>query len=112
MSMIITQSLTQLPILAEFKQELEKVYQDRLVKLILFGSQARGDADETSDIDVMVILKNLLFPEQEIVKMADIAVTLELKYQQMLSLFPISEEDYLHRKTSLIDNIHREGMII
>lgn len=101
-----------LPILTEFKQELKKIYQERLIKLILFGSQARGDADDTSDIDVMVILKSPVFPEQEIVNMADIAVSLELKYQQMLSLLPISEEDYLHHKTPLLDNIHREGIII
>ena len=48
----MAQLQTLMPILQEFRQELAKFYGKRLVKLILFGSQARGNANEDSDIAV------------------------------------------------------------
>lgn len=44
-------------IIQKLKIEFEELYQNRLVTLILFGLQARGDADIDSDIDVLVVLK-------------------------------------------------------
>lgn len=34
------------------------IYQDELIQLILFGSRARGDAKQDSDIDILIVLKN------------------------------------------------------
>ncbi len=45
----MAQLQTLMPILQEFRQELPKFYGKRLVKLILFGSQARGNANEDSN---------------------------------------------------------------
>jgi predicted nucleotidyltransferase len=38
------------------RDSLLNVYGDRLVNLILFGSQARGDAKPDSDLDVLIVL--------------------------------------------------------
>jgi predicted nucleotidyltransferase len=53
-------------ILAELRSHFEEIYGDRLVKMVLFGSQARGDADADSDIDVLVVLKGQVQPGEEI----------------------------------------------
>ncbi len=42
-------------ILSELKRELKQLYQNRLVSIILYGSYARGEAGEDSDIDVVVL---------------------------------------------------------
>jgi predicted nucleotidyltransferase len=42
-------------ILAELRRRFEVLYGVRLVKMMLFGSQARGDAEPGSDIDVLVV---------------------------------------------------------
>jgi len=45
--------------LRECASELEKLLGDELVGLVLFGSWARGEAREDSDVDVFVVLKSL-----------------------------------------------------
>ncbi|GAB4285398.1 MAG: hypothetical protein Fur0025_16940 [Oscillatoriaceae cyanobacterium] len=42
------------PILSEIKTYLTSLYQERLADLLLYGSQARGDAKPESDIDILV----------------------------------------------------------
>lgn len=40
------------------KAELQRLYGDRLAKLILYGSYARGDFHEESDIDFLIVLND------------------------------------------------------
>jgi len=43
-------------ILGKLRLYLEDSYGDRLEQIILYGSQARGDATVDSDIDVLIVL--------------------------------------------------------
>jgi len=52
----MTQQLS--PILKKLRHQMEILYQDRLHSLILFGLQARGDANADSDIDILIVLKD------------------------------------------------------
>ena len=47
------------PILRRFRAALDRLYGDRIERVVLFGSRARGDAREDSDYDVAVFLKRL-----------------------------------------------------
>lgn len=40
------------------RQKFQDTFQDNLVNLVLFGSQARGDTKPESNIDILVVLKN------------------------------------------------------
>ena len=44
--------------LADFLKAVEEKYQDTTTRMVLFGSRARGDWNEDSDIDVLVIVRN------------------------------------------------------
>jgi len=46
------------PIVREFKAALQVMYGDRLREVVLYGSYARGDYDEESDIDLMIVLND------------------------------------------------------
>jgi predicted nucleotidyltransferase len=41
-----------------FKIDLQNLYHDRLDKLILFGSYSRNEAQENSDIDLLLVLND------------------------------------------------------
>lgn len=51
-----TLSTSERSVLTEFVRRLRKRYGDRITKLAVFGSRARGDVHEDSDIDVLVVL--------------------------------------------------------
>jgi len=47
------------PVLRRVRAALDALYGDRIERAVLFGSQARGDANEDSDYDVAVFLRDL-----------------------------------------------------
>ena len=47
------------PILTRFRAALDETYGERLERVVLFGSHARGDARPDSDYDIAVFLKDL-----------------------------------------------------
>lgn len=46
------------PVLSRFRTELAKLYGERIERVVLYGSRARGDARPDSDYDVAVFLNN------------------------------------------------------
>jgi len=99
-------------ILEEFKTNLKKLYGDQLSKIILYGSYSRGEQTEDSDVDLAIVLKGNIRSFKEIDKMTAIAGEIDLKYNILLSLHPVSEKDYESCKTPLLINIHEEEIII
>ena len=99
-------------LLQELHQTLKVFYGDRLTNLILFGSHARRDATEDSDIDILIVLKDPISPGDEILRISALKTDLNLKYDELISVTPISEIDYQTRSTPLLENIRREGIIL
>jgi predicted nucleotidyltransferase len=46
-------------VLARFRAALTKLYGEGVLELTLFGSRARGDEHEFSDVDVLVVIEKL-----------------------------------------------------
>ncbi|MCJ7578303.1 MAG: nucleotidyltransferase domain-containing protein [candidate division Zixibacteria bacterium] len=97
-------------ILKEFREEIEKLYGKRLKDVILYGSWVRGEAKEESDIDLLVVLKGEVKPGKEIDRMIDIITEINLKYGVLLSIFPVSGEEYSTVNSPLLINVRKEGM--
>ncbi len=55
-------------ILNDYKSTIEEILGTHLVRIVLYGSYARGDFNQNSDIDIM-ILANV--PQEEISSYAD-----------------------------------------
>jgi predicted nucleotidyltransferase len=98
--------------LEELRSALERLYGDRLRQVILYGSQARGEANEDSDVDVVVVLAGSIVPGREIDRMLDLVVELNEKYGTLISVYPVSEENYQATQSPLLINVRREGVAV
>jgi predicted nucleotidyltransferase len=99
-------------ILSELQEQLQALYGPRLVRLVLYGSQARGDAAPGSDIDVMVVLVGPVSPVEEIHRTSKIIAGLSLKYDEVLSCSFISQEELATERSSFLMNVQREGVVL
>lgn len=99
-------------ILQEIKQSLLNFYQDQLEAIILYGSQAREDAKEFSDIDILVILKSEINAYHEIDKTSQIISGICLSYDVVISRHFISSEKFQNENTPFSYNVKKEGIII
>ena len=97
-------------ILTKLKEEIEKLYGKRFKNIVLYGSWARGEATDKSDIDVIVILKGKVIPGKEIDRMIDIITEINLEYGVLISIYPVSEDDYFTVNSPLLINARREGI--
>ncbi|UCC23354.1 MAG: nucleotidyltransferase domain-containing protein [Planctomycetota bacterium] len=98
-------------IVKEFKQQIAELYGQRLKKVVLYGSYARGHAnDEHSDIDLAVVLDGDVVPGKEIDRMIDIITELNLNYAVLISVYPVSEKNYTSINSPLMLNLRREGI--
>ena len=99
-------------ILSQLKTQLQNLYGDRLVNIVLFGSQARGDAVFGSDIDVLVVLKGPVKLGEEIKRTSHLVADLSLEYDEVISRLFMEKEHFLNRQGPLLRNIRKEGIIL
>ena len=97
-------------ILAELREQLDRLYGDRLERLVLFGSQARGDAEPDSDIDVLVVLRGEVSPGEEIERTSETRGAICLKHAAVISCVYVSADRYATAQDSLLRNVRREGI--
>lgn len=99
-------------ILREFRQRLQDLYGDRFARLVLFGSQARGDAALDADIDLLVVLQGAVEPGREILRTGPIAAELSLRHDTVLSCTFVSQDRFATEDTPLLLNVRREGIAV
>jgi len=94
-----------------FKERVTETLGDRLDRIVLFGSRAREDAEEDSDFDFLVTLKNPHVDDKGRVR--QIAWELSLKYDTVITPLMIPIEDFVEEKYFYLhENIHKEGRVI
>ena len=98
-------------LLAEFKHHCQDCYGDRLVKLLLLGSCARCDFHPTSDIDVLVVLKDLN-KERDRRLTVDFLMDTTARTSELISPLLYDEQDWLNGRVSLRRVISKEGIAI
>ncbi len=99
-------------ILSEVKNEIIKLYKENLVDIILYGSYARGDYNENSDIDLLVVLKSIETAGKETDKIVDAIYDINLKYNTLISVVPVSYDDYKSINSPLLLNVRQEGVLV
>ena len=99
-------------LLKEFKEGLVRIYGDRLKAVYLYGSYARGDYRQGSDVDVMILLKDYKNYWKEQSKISQLASDVSLEYDVTVSCIFIKEIQWntASDERPLIYNIRKEGL--
>ena len=102
-------------IIYQFTKQVKELLGDRLKKMILYGSYARGDFYDNSDIDIM-ILTDCNFEEIEKYRdeISDIAFDIELETGVVISPL-IKNIDKYNARVNIIPfyhNVQNEGVIL
>lgn len=97
--------------LSEFVARLQEKYADEIVLVVLFGSKVRGDFDEESDLDVLVVVEGdgWLFHRE----ISFIGSRVSLDYDVNISPKAVSQTLYLELqelRTPFYENVQAEGV--
>lgn len=102
-------------ILLRFSQQIKKILGTKLTKIILYGSYARGDFSENSDVDVMILttLTDDEIERQEN-QIFDLAFQFLMEYGIDISVIIKNEEQFYYWLGALpfYDNVNREGVVL
>ena len=102
-------SLRANPTLAKFRAALAEMYGPRLERVVLYGSQARGDAQADSDYDVAVFLEDLSDRIAESNRIALATSDILSETGMVIHAMPFPAGSYRDR-TMLMHEIRREGL--
>ena len=94
-------------------KEYVDIYGDLLDRVVLYGSYARGEQSEESDVDIALILKDEPLTEMTD-RMIDCTASGELRAGKVLSVIDIQKKKYDYWKDAVpfYRNIEKEGIIL
>src|SRR5262245_15634562 len=102
--------------LAAFINHLHQAYGANLLRVMLFGSKARGDFNDQSDLDVLVVVRMSGDDYwQHWRRIVDMAWEVELAYSLVISSIIKNEHDYkkMCKHQSILDRIvDRDGIVL
>jgi predicted nucleotidyltransferase len=99
-------------ILKELKKGLTHIYGEKLDSVILYGSQARGEASSDSDVDVLVVLKSDFNYGEMLDLSSDLVASLSLEEDVVISRAFVSREEFEQKQSPFLMNVRREGVAV
>ena len=97
------------PALLRFRAELDEIYGERIERVVLFGSRARGDAHADSDYDIAVFIRDMADRWREMDRVADIGTEIPYDEGPLIHGMAYRAGEY-RRRTPLMGEIRRDGI--
>lgn len=100
-------------VLGELVEGILSILESQVIRIVLYGSVARGTNTAESDVDVALLLNGNLSRETED-KLSDLIVDLNLKYDIVLSVIDIDYEMFKkwEKVTPFYKNVNEEGVVL
>ena len=98
------------PVARRFRALLDEVYGDRLVRAVLFGSRARGDAGRDSDYDIAVFLRDVPDRWGELDRLADLSTAFLDESGAFVHATPFQADAYDDARMPWMHEIRAEGV--
>lgn len=97
-------------VLQKLDSGLKNLYGARYRGLLLYGSYARGTAWEGSDVDLLLLLEGPVNASKEIWRLQDVKWPLALESNLVLSVIPISIEDFEKADSMFLRGVRKEAV--
>jgi predicted nucleotidyltransferase len=97
-------------VVLELEKRLKKLYGSRFRGLLLYGSYARGDAREGSDVDLLLLLEGPVDPIREILRLQPVKWPLSLEATLLLSVMPVSIEAFERAETAFLRAVQKDAI--
>ncbi|MBX9700287.1 MAG: nucleotidyltransferase domain-containing protein [Acetobacteraceae bacterium] len=97
------------PVRAALRAALAEAYGPRLVRAVLYGSRARGDAGPDSDWDVAVFLEPVGDAVEEAYRLADLGTALLDAHDAVVHAMPFARDSY-EARTLFMRRVRQEGV--
>jgi uncharacterized protein len=89
---------------------LAQILGERIDRVLIYGSYARGEAEEDSDLDILVVLQGDFDYADMIRQTSDLIAHLSLENDVVISRAFITKERLESECSPFVLNVHREGI--
>ena len=94
------------------RDSFKAIFGEQFDRMILFGSRARGDHREDSDVDILVVLKGEFNDLAVMEQTSEFIARLSLESDVLISRKFISSDKFQHGRSPFLQNVAKEGVLI
>ena len=97
----------------ELIRGLTDIFQNNISMIILYGSVARNEATDESDVDIAIIVKDQMDKDTK-GRLVNWVADMDIRYERVFSIVDIQESNMMkwERVLPFYQNIRREGIVL
>lgn len=99
-------------LLKEIKASLAAAYGERLKGIVLFGSAARGDDTEDSDIDLFILFRDAVSLARDLKGILRTLSPIQLGLKRSIHPIPVNETLFNSGKFAIFRKAKSEGIVL
>lgn len=100
------------PIVKEIKKHLTMIYRGKIKQVIVYGSFARNEAREDSDVDLLVVISDDLDPFKVRKSISDFLFEILLEREELITILAIPESSFKLYRSPFLLNVKEEGVTV